>query len=335
MAACFASSNASSTQTEISTSGAVVSNEQRNHADYGRGRRVAGRPGTLADLGAIVKHVVSDQRFQALSHRSARALILALVEFADKEGRWWVKHETLADAVGFELRTTQRAVEEFTSSKHAHLVDPPRPLVSVQPWLRPPGAGGGPQGANTYTLDPALVSTRLDRTDEALGLDRPDEPASPDALDDPIGLDRTDEPEPCLNEIENDVVVLDRMIEEELPGFTTPQRERAHKDPARAIAWIKRSSEPDVHNPCAYVDSQLRGDTWPVLPKPTNGKRTINLAEAWRRYVDGFAWDETFTDHMILEELRTRRRGFAGDLTDIDALALWQTKRDERFAVAA
>lgn len=179
----------------------------RDPRKFSRGPR-AGRSGSLAGLGAMMKELAVDPRFQALSHRSARVLSVAVTTFADADGRWFVKHETLADVVGVDVRTIARAVAEWSSRQIAALVDPPRPLVVVEPWLRPPGATGGPrQGSNTYSLDPTILAaaaTRLDTSDKPSSSANSVMPASPDRSGTPARHDTSVKAERGLNEFKNE-----------------------------------------------------------------------------------------------------------------------------------
>ena len=83
---------------------------------------------------------------------------------------------------------------------------------------------------------------------------------------------------------------------------------------------------PDITNKLGYAWTGIDGNSW---PKATKGAATttIDLAKAWRRFVDGFDWTMDDNEDYIRERLRKLRTKFAGDLTDSDALNQWKHKR--------
>jgi hypothetical protein len=152
-----------------------MTREREGSSAFGRGRRVA-RSGTCADLGASAKRLCADPRFRGLSNRAGRVLLVCFISFADRDGHWWTSHARAAQEIAMSPKTVQRGVAEAASEEIASLVDPQRPLLTIRPWLRPPGAKGGPlQTSNMYELDPQVVRpTRGDHPDEApIGRDNP------------------------------------------------------------------------------------------------------------------------------------------------------------------
>ena len=219
---------------------------------FGRGRRV-GRASTLADLGGRVKRLIAAPRFPALTDRAARVLLVALVEYADGSGKWWPSNETLATKLGVSTRTVQRAAEEFTGESLASLVDPPRPLVTVEPWLRPPGHGAaGPQGSNTYSLDPSLLD---DRSVTPCADDRSVTPAGDDNRADPQGTTHAVTPDRrSLNEGRIAVAASNSngLTENDEEALELWRDEEDRRDPHPPVGEPESESERDVEGPPVF-----------------------------------------------------------------------------------
>ena len=138
---------------------------------------------------------------------------------------------------------------------------------------------------------------------------------------DVVGLDEFDESESAE---------LDRLLA--ATDFTPAQRVRAHKEPGRSIQWLLRSQEPDISNAVGYAWRGIEGENWPSAAKRTGTpSHSIDLPEAWQRFIAGIGWDESYDEGLVLDELRQRRRRFEGELTDSEALAAWREKRAERY----
>lgn len=110
------------------------------------GRRV-GTPGRPSASFRTLRAIVTDPRFPMLTAGAQSALQVAITTWADSRGRWWPKKQTWAAALGITSRTIQRHIAELEASG----------LITVEEWRRPPGSAGGPQGGNTYRLDPDLL----------------------------------------------------------------------------------------------------------------------------------------------------------------------------------
>lgn len=69
-------------------------------------------------------------------------------------------------------------------------------------------------------------------------------------------------------------------------------------------------------------------------PQTVNGDRRMPMpiAETWQRFLNGYGWDETFNEEMILDELRRHRESVhsEGAISDGDALEMWRTVAAQR-----
>lgn len=62
---------------------------------------------------ALVRAIVDDSRFATLGAKAQAALLVAVIRYADHNGRWYVKAETLAVALGRSERRVRDAVSEW------------------------------------------------------------------------------------------------------------------------------------------------------------------------------------------------------------------------------
>lgn len=82
--------------------------------------------------------------------------------------------------------------------------------------------------------------------------------------------------------------------------------------------------------------SMNRDNSARTRERPTNGTRErANINDAWKRYLDGYGWDDSYTETMVLDDLRRRRERCTGDLTDADALDAWRAARDHRYGTSS
>lgn len=94
----------------------------------------------------LLRRVQADARFRQLPARSKAALSVAIVKYADGDGRFWPKVRTWADDVGVSVSTVSRAIRD------AEAVG----LLRRQPYLRPDGT----QGSTTYNLTRSVTTDR-------------------------------------------------------------------------------------------------------------------------------------------------------------------------------
>src|SRR3954468_21799935 len=67
-------------------------------------------------------------------------------------------------------------------------------------------------------------------------------------------------------------------------------------------------------------------------------KHRIDVVLACENWVDGVAWDETFTTEMVEDEFSVLERKAGQELAPLDRerlLQLWLARRDERYRTAA
>ena len=76
-----------------------------------------------------------------------------------------------------------------------------------------------------------------------------------------------------------------------------------------------------------------------AAPPTTAGKKhRIDVVLACENWVDGVAWDETFTTEMVEDEFSVLERKAGQELAPLDRerlLQLWLARRDERYRSAA
>ena len=66
--------------------------------------------------------------------------------------------------------------------------------------------------------------------------------------------------------------------------------------------------------------------------------KEVDVAVVCENWVRGYAWDETFTEEMVVDELGVLERSVQGELEPRDRtrlVELWRDLRRERFAEAA
>lgn len=73
-------------------------------------------------------------------------------------------------------------------------------------------------------------------------------------------------------------------------------------------------------------------------PTTAHRKQRIDVVLACENWVDGVAWDETFTIEMVEDEFSVLERKAGQELAPLDRerlLQLWLARRDERYRSAA
>jgi hypothetical protein len=156
---------------------------RRQQEEAVNGRR-ASPSQTLAQLRATVEHPA----FRELGAPAQAALLVSVVQFADRDGRWNAKTATVGRLIGRSDRRVRAALATCGA------------LLSIEGRRRPDGT----QTANEYALHPELV----EQADETVRLwaGRRTEPsggASPDEIVRPTSPDEIVRPRTSLNEKKN------------------------------------------------------------------------------------------------------------------------------------
>ena len=110
-------------------------------------------------------------------------------------------------------------------------------------------------------------------------------------------------------------------------GWTLAQRRGGLEDPARAVAWLRASSSAD--RPAAFAWSGFAGGGWP----DGTAAASVDVARAASAWLESQAWDDSFDELAIAEELEriARRASVAGELDMAGALAYWRELRADRY----
>lgn len=114
-----------------------------------------GRPGSKATTLDLLRALMDDRRFRALSLRARNMLLAAVIKRADADGVWQWKRSEWARACGWEA-----APDAAVPGAYGQAIRSARDcgLLIVEPYIRPPDASTPGQGASIYRLDPLLVA---------------------------------------------------------------------------------------------------------------------------------------------------------------------------------
>lgn len=114
-------------------------------------------------------------------------------------------------------------------------------------------------------------------------------------------------------------------------GWTPRQLDAAATDPTRAIALLNHhQADPTCRNPAGLAWQQFNaGHPAPTTRTP----KTTDAETAWRKYLDGHGWDETYDANLILEELdRLQSRStITNPISHATALDMWLAERSTRW----
>ncbi|MCW2976392.1 MAG: hypothetical protein JWM06_1673 [Actinomycetia bacterium] len=172
---------------------------------------------------ALLRSIVEDEHFTDLGAPAQAAVLVAVIRYADHDGRWFIKQSTLSNALG---RSERRVRDALTAC---------RSVVTIDARRRPDGT----QGANDYSLN-AEVMTQADeyvrlwtssRTKASPGSDENVRPTSPDENVRPTSPDENVRAGTASNDFSNgceqppveleEPNVVRRLLEES--GFVTPK----------------------------------------------------------------------------------------------------------------
>jgi hypothetical protein len=127
-------------------------------------RRPSGGGGTPSFLYRLSRELRGDVRFEALTPSQRYALVLAVEQYADAAGEFFLSYRTWAAESGVKRRSLQYMVASCESSG----------LLKVTTFAKGPG-GTKSQRANNYAVDSELVervATRGAKSGDSLGVQK-------------------------------------------------------------------------------------------------------------------------------------------------------------------
>lgn len=128
------------------------------------------------------------------------------------------------------------------------------------------------------------------------------------------------------NDVDDDGLELERQAA--AAGWNAKQLASGRDDPPRALAWLAASSS--ASRPAAFAWSGFAGGGW---PDGTTSTARVDVERAASAWLESRAWDETFDELAVTEELEriARRASVAGELDMAGALAYWRELRADRY----